>query len=165
MEDDDEVDIFEEIIEELNSFGLKRYEISNFAKDGLESIHNKKYCEGVGYIAFGMSGSGYLSNYRYTNTRNFIHYNKNIVKNKLPIDYISYIDSKEREKEYIIFKLREIEGINLADFKKRFGHDFLSTYKKEIDVFKDDKFFIVDENFRFSQKGMNLSNEFLRLII
>ena len=165
MEDDDEVDIFEEIIEELNSFGLKRYEISNFAKDGLESIHNKKYWEGAGYIAFGMSGSGYLSNYRYTNTRNFIHYNKNIVKNKLPIDHISYIDSKEREKEYIIFKLREIEGINLADFKKRFGHDFLSTYKKEIDVFKDDKFFIVDENFRFSQKGMNLSNEFLRLII
>lgn len=165
MEDDDEVDIFEEIIEELNSFGLKRYEISNFAKDGLESIHNKKYWEGAGYIAFGMSGSGYLSNYRYTNTRNFIHYNKNIVKNKLPIDHISYIDSKEREKEYIIFKLREIEGINLADFKKRFDHDFLSTYKKEIDVFKDDKFFIVDENFRFSQKGMNLSNEFLRLII
>ena len=165
MEDDDEVDIFEEIIEELDSLGLKRYEISNFAKEGYESYHNKKYWEGRGYIAFGMSGSGYLTNYRYTNTRNFIHYEQKIDQGNLPIDEISYIGKEDKEKEYIIFKLRETSGINLADFRKIFGHDFLHTYEKEIDQFIDDDFFIIDENFKFSQKGMNLSNEFYRLII
>ena len=165
MEDDDEVDIFEEIIEELDSLGLKRYEISNFAKKGYESYHNKKYWEGRGYIAFGMSGSGYLTNYRYTNTRNFIHYEQKIGQGNLPIDEISYIDKEDKEKEYIIFKLRETSGINLADFKKLFGHDFLHTYEKEIDQFIDDDFFVIDGNFKFSQKGMNLSNEFYRLII
>lgn len=165
MEDDDEVDIFEEIIEELDHLGLKRYEISNFAKKGHESYHNKKYWEGKGYIAFGMSGSGYLTNYRYTNTRNFIHYGQKINEGKLPIDEISYIDKEDKEKEYIIFKLREVSGINLGDFKKLFSHDFLHTYKKEIDKFIDDDFFIIDENFKFSQKGMNLSNEFYRFII
>ena len=112
-----------------------------------------------------MSGSGYLTNYRYTNTRNFIHYGQKINEGKLPIDEISYIDKEDKEKEYIIFKLREVSGINLGDFKKLFGHDFLHTYKKEIDQFIDDDFFIIDENFKVSQKGMNLSNEFYRLII
>ena len=165
MDDDLEVDIFSEIIDQLGKLGLNRYEVSNFAKKGYESYHNKKYWQGKGYIAFGMSGAGYLTNYRYTNIKNFIYYENMISGGKLPIDEISYIDKKEREKEYIIFKLREISGINLATFKKLFGHDFLHTYKKEIDQFIGYDFFIIDENFRFSQKGMNLSNEFYRLII
>ena len=165
MDDDKEVDIFNEITNYLDKIGLKRYEVSNFAKEGYQSYHNKKYWEGDGYIAFGMSGSGYLSNYRYTNTRNFIHYNDKIKDNRIPIDDYYYVDSKEREIEYIIFKLRETAGINLTEFKKKFGHDFLEKYKNEIKKFKGQDFFIIDENFRFSQKGMSLSNEFLRLII
>lgn len=165
MDDDKEVDIFNEVVGEIEKIGLKRYEVSNFAKDGYQSFHNKKYWEGEGYIAFGMSASGYLSNYRYTNTRNFIHYSDRINKKILPIDDYNYIDKNEREIEYIIFKLRETSGINLAEFKKKFGHDFLEKYKKEIERFANQDFFIIDQNFKFSQKGMNLSNEFLRLII
>lgn len=165
MDDDKEVDIFNEITNYLDKIGLKRYEVSNFAKEDYQSYHNKKYWEGDGYIAFGMSGSGYLSNYRYTNTRNFIHYNDKIKDNRIPIDDYYYVDSKEREIEYIIFKLRETAGINLTEFKKKFGHDFLEKYKNEIEKFDGQNFFIIDESFRFSQKGMNLSNEFLRLII
>lgn len=165
MDDDKEVDIFNELVGELEEIGLNRYEISNFAKNGYQSLHNKKYWEGEGYIAFGMSGSGYLSNYRYTNTRNFIHYNNKLNKHILPIDDYNYIDKNEREIEYIIFKLRETSGINLSEFKKKFGHDFLEKYKKEIERFANQDFFIIDQNFKFSQEGMNLSNEFLRLII
>ncbi|MFO3716985.1 radical SAM family heme chaperone HemW [Anaerococcus sp. ENR1011] len=165
MDDDKEIDIFNDLVDELGKIGLHRYEVSNFAKNGYQSYHNKKYWEGEGYIAFGMSASGYLSNYRYTNTRNFIHYNDKINKNVLPIDDYNYIDKNEREIEYIIFKLRETSGINLEEFKKKFGYNFLEKYKKEIEKFTDQNFFIIDQNFKFSQKGMNLSNEFLRLII
>lgn len=165
MDDDKEIDIFNDLVDELGKIGLHRYEVSNFAKNGYQSYHNKKYWEGEGYIAFGMSASGYLSNYRYTNTRNFIHYNDKINKNVLPIDDYNYIDRNEREIEYIIFKLRETSGINLEEFKKKFGYNFLEKYKKEIEKFSGQNFFIIDQNFKFSQKGMNLSNEFLRLII
>ena len=165
MEVDTEVEIFDNIINELSDIGLKRYEISNFAKEGYESYHNKKYWEGDGYIAFGMSGSGYLSNYRYSNTRNFIHFEQMIRENKLPIEDKIYINNEDREKEYIIFKLRETAGINLEEFKNKFGEDFLIKYKKEIKKFDNQDFFIIDQNFKFSQNGMNLSNEFLRLII
>ncbi|WP_262122679.1 radical SAM family heme chaperone HemW [Anaerococcus sp. Marseille-Q5996] len=165
MEDDTEVEIFGEIVDQLSKIGLNRYEISNFAKKGYESYHNKKYWEGDGYLAFGMSGSGYISNVRYTNTRNFIHYDQMIGQGKLPIEDKYFISSEDREKEYIIFKLRETEGINLKEFKNKFGNDFLKKYKNEIENFDVQDFFIIDQNFKFSQNGMNLSNEFLRLII
>lgn len=165
MEDDTEVEIFGEIVDQLSKIGLNRYEISNFAKKGYESYHNKKYWEGDGYLAFGMSGSGYISNFRYTNTRNFIHYDQMIGQGKLPIEDKYFISSEDREKEYIIFKLRETEGINLKEFKNKFGNDFLKKYKNEIEKFDGQDFFIIDQNFKFSQNGMNLSNEFLRLII
>lgn len=165
MEDDTEVEIFGEIVDQLSKIGLNRYEISNFAKKGYESYHNKKYWEGDGYLAFGMSGSGYISNVRYTNTRNFIHYDQMIGQGKLPIEDKYFISSEDREKEYIIFKLRETEGINLKEFKNKFGNDFLKKYKNEIEKFDGQDFFIIDQNFKFSQNGMNLSNEFLRLII
>ena len=165
MEDDIEVEIFGEIVDQLSKIGLNRYEISNFAKKGYESYHNKKYWEGDGYLAFGMSGSGYISNVRYTNTRNFVHYNQMIGQGKLPIEDKYFISSEDREKEYIIFKLRETEGINLEEFKNKFDQDFLKKYKNEIEKFAGQDFFIIDQNFKFSQNGMNLSNEFLRLII
>lgn len=165
MDDDQEVDIFNEIVEQLENIGLHRYEISNFAKKGKDSYHNKKYWEANGYIAFGMSASGYLTNYRYTNTKNFIQYNDRINDYKLPIEDYYYVDKAEREKEYIIFKLRETEGINLEEFKEKFACDFIEKYSKEIEKFEGQNFFIIDTHFKFSQEGMNLSNEFLRLII
>lgn len=165
MDEDFEIYLFEKIIGELGKMGLKRYEISNFAKEGYESIHNKKYWEGKGYIAFGMSAAGYLDDIRYNNSKNFIHYNDYIKKSKLPIDQKIKVSGEDREKDYIIFKLREVSGINLKEFKNTFGCDFLEKYSFAIDKFINYDFFIIDDNFRFTKKGMNLSNEFLIEII
>lgn len=165
MDSDLEVDIFDMIIDELFKLNLNRYEVSNFAKKGFESLHNKKYWNGDGYFGFGLGASGYLSNTRYTNTRNLAIYDKFIRKNKLPIVKKEFIDKNESEKEYIIFKLREIEGIKLNQFKKKFGSDFLEKYKKQIQKFEADGFFEIDENFRFTKKGLSLSNEFFVEII
>lgn len=60
MEDDLEVDIFSFLVDELDKLGLKRYEISNFAKASKESIHNKKYWNIDDYIAFGLGASGFF---------------------------------------------------------------------------------------------------------
>ena len=112
-----------------------------------------------------MSAAGYLGNFRYNNSKNFICYNNMINENKLPIDNIEVIGNKEKEIEYIIFKLRETSGINLKDFKDKFGVSFMDKYENEINQFIDQDYFIIDESFRFSKKGMNLSNQFLSLII
>lgn len=165
MDSDVEVDIFNNIVSELDSFGLKRYEVSNFAQQGFESYHNRKYWNQEGYLGFGISAAGFLSNTRYVNTRNLAIYDKFLKESRLPIETRDFISIEENEKEYIIFKLRETSGINLKEFEKRYGVNFLKKYKKQIDIFKDDGFFNISDNISFTAKGMSLSNEFFVEII
>ncbi|WP_311482379.1 radical SAM family heme chaperone HemW [uncultured Anaerococcus sp.] len=165
MDSDIEVEIFSYLIEELGKIGLNRYEISNFAKKGFESFHNKKYWNEEGYLGLGLAAAGFLSNLRYNNVKNLAIYDRLLKENKLPVINKDFVSKEENEKEYIIFKLREVEGINLAEFKQRYGVDFLEKYKKEIEKFLADDFFIIDKDIKFTTKGMSLSNEFFVEII
>jgi oxygen-independent coproporphyrinogen-3 oxidase len=51
--DEQTADFYEEAVARLRSMGLKRYEISNFARPGRESEHNLKYWELEPYAGFG----------------------------------------------------------------------------------------------------------------
>lgn len=165
MDDDLERDIFSYIEEYLNIMGLIRYEISNFSKRGFESYHNKKYWSEGGYLAFGLGASGFLSNVRYNNVKNFVKYEKLINEEKYPIEEKEFISEDEREKEYIIFKLRETEGINLKEYKKLFGKSILEKYSKIIEKYYKLGYFDIGENLKFTHKGFDLSNEFYIEII
>ncbi|MDU3154007.1 MAG: coproporphyrinogen III oxidase family protein, partial [Anaerococcus hydrogenalis] len=158
MDDDLERDIFSYIEEYLRKMGLNRYEISNFSKKGFESYHNKKYWSEGGYLAFGLGASGFLSNVRYNNVKNFVKYEKLINEEKYPIEEKEFISKDEREKEYIIFKLRETEGINLKEFKKLFGKSILEKYSKTIEKYYKLGYFDIGENLKFTHKGFDLSN-------
>lgn len=165
MDDDLERDIFLYIEKYLRNIGLHRYEISNFSKKGFESYHNKKYWSEKGYVGFGLAAAGFLSNIRYINVRNFVKYEKLISEQKLPIESREFISAIEREKEYIIFMLRQTRGINLKNFEKIFGHSLLNKYSKLIDKYYDLGFFNIGENLSFTHKGFDLSNEFYLEII
>lgn len=58
--DDFQTQMFEEIISNLDHMGLHRYEISNFAKPGLESRHNLSYWKDQPYVGLGLSAHSYL---------------------------------------------------------------------------------------------------------
>lgn len=165
MDEDLEIDIFNYLVDQLDKIGLKRYEISNFATKGHESIHNKKYWDNDGYLGLGLGASGFLSNKRYTNVGNFYTYNKLINEACYPILIKEFISKADRQVEYIIFKLREVGGFSLKEFRKKFAVDFLEKYKKQIEKFSSYGFFKIDNNFSFTKKGMNLSNEFFVEII
>lgn len=165
MDNDLERDIFIYIKNFLENMGLKRYEISNFSKKGYESYHNKKYWSERGYLGLGLGSAGFLSNKRYTNTKNLVKYGKYLSKGLYPIENKEFINKEEREKEYIIFKLREVEGINLSDFEKNFGYSLLNKYSKTIKKFYNLGFFKIDKYLRFTQKGFDLSNKFYIEII
>ena len=165
MDDDLERDIFSYIEKYLKNLSLNRYEISNFSKKDFESYHNKKYWSEGGYLAFGLGASGFLSNVRYNNVKNFVKYEKLIKQGKFPIEFREFISKDEREKEYIIFKLREVEGINLKEFENIFGHSLLEKYSEIVEKFLKLGFFEIDQNIRFTHKGFDLSNEFYIEII
>ena len=59
-DDDLTADLYLEACEKLNASGIAQYEISNFARPGLESTHNLKYWTRQPYMGFGVDAHSML---------------------------------------------------------------------------------------------------------
>ena len=100
----------------LESSGYLRYEISNYAKSGFESLHNLRYWMHDFYIGLGPSASGYYLNgkdlLRYKNTKNLVQYAK------IEREYET-LSPKEWLLEEIFLKTRTKWGIKIKDKRIR----------------------------------------------
>ena len=66
---DDQIAAFYELaVGELQRCGISRYEISNFARPGFESLHNLKYWRREPYIGFGADAHSFDAGVRWQNT-------------------------------------------------------------------------------------------------
>ena len=111
---------YKDINEILKENGFIHYEVSNWAKAGYESKHNLTYWRNEQYYGVGLAASGYINDVRYKNTTNFQEYISGV--NKEEIDHVSSKDDMEYE---IMLRLRTDEGLNLDEFKEKFGCDLL----------------------------------------
>lgn len=69
LEEDDEraVEFFHQAAEVLSAYGIKRYEISNYARTGAHCRHNTNVWRGEELTAFGPTGAGFDGSCRYIN--------------------------------------------------------------------------------------------------
>jgi oxygen-independent coproporphyrinogen-3 oxidase len=65
--DDLTAELYERAVTRLAAFGIHRYEISNFARPGLESRHNLKYWLLEPYIGFGLDAHSFDGRVRWSN--------------------------------------------------------------------------------------------------
>lgn len=131
--------------ETIESFGLMRYEISNYAFSNYESIHNSGYWDLKDYLGIGAGAFGCYKNNRYENTKNIKDYLEILSQNKLPIKNIEYLDSDTRKKEFIFLSLRTVKGINFLNYKKLFREDFIDKHSEIIN--KHTKYFIISKEY------------------
>ena len=62
-----QVEFYEQAVEQLSHAGLGRYEISNFARPGHESLHNLKYWKLEPYLGFGADAHSFDGLTRWSN--------------------------------------------------------------------------------------------------
>lgn len=143
----------------LKNNGYNHYEISNFAKEGLECKHNLFYWQLNPYIGAGIAAHSNIRNKRFWNYNNFKDYYHNLDENRLPIEGEEIIEKEMEMAEYLIMGLRLTKGINKKEFQNRFKvkvediyYDVLIKYQNQ------DLLYIDDEWIRFSKKGLDLSN-------
>lgn len=129
MDDDKEAEIFGFVCDYLKEMGYIHYEISNFCKEGYESIHNLSYWNYDDYIGVGANASGKTSNIRYTNINNLKKYYEGIDQNKF--NYYEYLvlDNNDMMDEFMMMGLRKIQGIKINEFKNRFNCDIIDIYE------------------------------------
>ena len=128
--DDEEFSkMYYHISEKLTSSGYEHYEISNFSKPAYYSRHNSKYWECEEYLGVGLGASSYLHGERWDNTRDFKEYFRGDIKKDACV-----IDRDEQMSEFIILGLRMLKtGVDLTEFKNKFGVDIMDVYGVEID--------------------------------
>ena len=135
LPDADEVaDLYDGAVAYLKENGFERYEVSNFAKDGYYSRHNMNYWKRGQYIGFGVSASSFIGERRFTNTEKIDEYVACILRGKVAEIFSEEIEGDEREFEYIMLALRTTDGINFADFEKRFNANFRQKYADKIKI-------------------------------
>lgn len=121
------------ILNKLRMSSYRRYEVSNFAREGKESRHNLTYWHNLPYYGAGLGAAGYLENVRYTNTRNINEYIKG--------HYISekeVLTKADLEEYYLLLALRLDDGFSKKDFKRIFGYDFTDRYPFQLKKMKDE---------------------------
>lgn len=141
----------------LGELGYERYEISNFAKPGFESRHNKKYWNLEEYIAFGIGAAAFIESERRKNFSNLKYYYEALDRNALPYRVEYVLDLNDKMSEYSFLNIRTKDGISLEKFKEIFDEEFFKVFdlKKHFDsgLLKLENNHVI-----LTEKGMDLSN-------
>lgn len=132
---DREADFYRQTNQVLSEAGYTAYEISNFArKPDWRCRHNLKYWRHDVYLGFGPSAHSFFPPKRWWNARSLSGYLHLLKENKLPRRAEEQLDQKTLEYEYIFLNLRLREGIDLADYRRRFQVDFTGKYAGTVAV-------------------------------
>ncbi|MEG0371317.1 MAG: radical SAM family heme chaperone HemW, partial [Clostridium sp.] len=160
VDEDVEREMYDYLIEFLESKEYKWYEISNFAKDNLESLHNKAYWNGREYIGVGAGAHSYSNNRRYSNVKEIEQYIESINNGDgKNIEQEEYINKRAAMEEFMFLGLRMIDGISKKEFLKRFSVCIESVYEDQLRRLQGLNLLSVEgDQIKLTRKGVNFSN-------
>jgi len=144
----------------LKKWGYRHYEISSYCKPGYQSRHNLKYWELSPYLGFGLGASGFFNGVRYTNVHKIKEYCQLIEAGKLPGTFEPMMMKDDLMSEWMFLGLRKLDGIDDADFRKKFSESFFVIYKEEIDSLIADGLLVTEGTIlRLTPRGQDFGNQ------
>ena len=161
VDEDEEYEMYEYLRNTLEKNGFHRYEISNYAIPGYESMHNTRYWNQKEYLGFGVNASSFFNSSRYKNIPNLEKYIESVNTNVATKVEVEDLDLLSLMKEYIILSLRKIDGLNLQSFKSKYKKDVFDLFKIEIDELIKKGLLILDRDtnsLKLSQRGLEVAN-------
>ena len=125
VEPDEELErqMYEVLIDQLQTAGYEHYEISNFARTGYRSRHNSSYWTGIPYIGIGAAAHSYDLMSRSWNVADIHQYIEGMERGERVYEE-EVLDDDTRYNDTITVALRTKEGINLSQLTKEY-HDYL----------------------------------------
>jgi oxygen-independent coproporphyrinogen-3 oxidase len=155
--------MYEILCERLAAAGHAQYEISNFSKPGFESRHNTKYWQLEPVYGFGVSAHSFDGSQRYSNERDTAKYVERIKGVGVAEVDRERIDAAS---EYVFLGLRMNRGIDLGDYRDRFGVSLEENYRSDIEELSGLGLVKMTENsLCLTPKGMLYSNEVFQRFI
>ncbi len=143
----------------LENAGYLHYEVSNFSKPDQHSAHNTSYWKGKNYLGIGPGAHSFNRISRTWNVRNNQKYVQRLSHGELPCEE-EILTKTDKQNEFMLTRIRNIWGIDLAIYEKQFGIDFLLTHEKFIQQLINDQYAVIENNrFLLTKKGWFLADE------
>ena len=163
--DDYDAELYEMTIDFLTSHGFQQYEVSNFAKPGFECRHNNAYWRYKDYLSFGTSSHSFMNGKRWWNYSSLKHYISVVDENGNAEANYEMISENQKFDEYVMLALRS-SGINLSEFKKLFGENWINENNAYLKKLADQKLLnISEENISLTKSGYAVCDEILSNIL
>ena len=153
--DDDDFPEFWRLADEiLAEEGLRRYEISNFAKKGCECRHNNDIWHGATYLGIGPAATSFDGMDRWTQVSDL---RKWLDGNAPETDILP---PEKRDAEILAFGMRTVDGWTWRQFAERTGVDANSIRGKELAKLQQLGLVLIDDNgFRPTSRGLLFNDE------
>ena len=146
-------------VDYLAEHGYEQYEISNFAKKGRQSRHNRIYWQAEEYLGMGLGSHSYMNGERFHNIYDLQEYIRADGDVSLLKEDIERITEEDALAEFMFLVLRLAEGVSFAGFEERFGQGMKNIYGSQIEELVKDGLLEEDGiGIRLTKRGVDISN-------
>ena len=164
--DDDAADMYLAAMERLEHAGYVQYEISNVARGGLESRHNRKYWTGGSWVGFGCGAHSTRDGVRWKNTSSTEGYISAVASGGGSRVDLHVLSREERLEEALFLGLRLVDGVDVEAMERDFGVDVWGRYGGDLQPFVSQGLLVYDSgHLRLTRPGMLLANEIMGVFI
>jgi putative oxygen-independent coproporphyrinogen III oxidase len=173
MEDDLQADFIEQVTEALKGAGYGRYEISNYAKPGLEAVHNSLYWTGGPYLGLGAGAHGYLPEpnlqgaLRYENVKAPHAYLQAGLNCDFGPRFSETLDKKSLLADRLWVGLRPAWGVDLAelDAEADMGGRLVTALTPTLETLQRQGLVNLDGRWRSTPKGFLFADAIARALL
>jgi oxygen-independent coproporphyrinogen-3 oxidase len=158
LQDEDlDADLFEMAMDALEAAGYVQYEVSNYALQGRESLHNFAYWQGSNYLGVGPSSFSTVGEHRWQNVADTSAYTARILSDESPVTFEETVKPSTRAAEVIAFSLRTNRGVPLA---------LLVPWQREVEEFLNLGFLILEGSQAFlTRKGKLMADSVAEVFV
>lgn len=156
--DDEAADLYEAGVEHLARNGYQRYEISNFARAGKESQHNRLYWDGGDFLGIGPSAaSRFFWDGKFYHRKQVADLKRYLEVEPFPAPGWESTSESQTILEATFLELRKAEGVDVRRFAERYGYDL--TGAKKFSQFVANDLLVQEGNrLRLTPKGFLLAD-------
>jgi len=133
VDEDAAVEAFRRAADALEAAGLRRYEVSNFARPGRECRHNLKYWRYGPFLGLGPAAGSHIGRRRWTNLPSLAAWSEALGEGRSPRAEVVELDAAEAAREALVVGLRLVEGVDIRAIGERFGVDLAALHGRAID--------------------------------
>src|SRR6266513_1921295 len=119
---DADAGFFEMAMSIFENAGYEHYEISNYARPGFSSVHNRAYCLGNDYFGIGPSAVSTVGMQRWQNVCDYRSYADRVLSGQSPRGVSENLTNEMKRMERIALSLRTREGLAASELK-HFGQE------------------------------------------